>query len=121
MSYIYETLSEIEIANRLYQERDKNGFDFPQCGALAQYLCELSEDSGEPVEFDQVAIRCEWTAYDSWEEIRDSYSDFEEMVLAELETMAEPEESEMLLLAEQFLSENTLYLRVNETFLVYHF
>jgi len=120
MSYIYQTLTDYEVAHIIYQD-EHNGFDYAQSKALAEHLIELAEIDGEPIELDLVGLRCEWTAYDSWQELQASYSDYEEMVLAELETMVEPEDSEMLLLAEQFLSDNTMYLRVGDTFLVYHF
>ncbi len=120
MSYIYESLTEYQVTNAIYED-EHNGFDYDQSKALAEYLYELVVDTDTPIELDLVGIRCEWTAYDSWQDLQASYSEYDEMVLAELETMAEPEDSEMLLLAEQFLSENTQYIRVNDTFLVYSY
>ena len=120
MTYIYQTLTDYEVAHYIFQD-EYNGFDYAQSKALAEYLFELAEGNGKPIELDLVGLRCEWTAYDSWQELKEAYSDFEEMVLAELETMVEPEDSEMLELAEQFLSDNTMYIRVHDTFLVYHF
>ena len=120
MSYILESLTEYQVTNAIYED-EHNGFDYEQSKALAEYLYELVVDTDTPIELDLVGIRCEWTAYDSWQDLQASYSDYEEMVLAELETMAEPEDSEMNELAELFLRDNTTYLRVGDTFLVQHF
>lgn len=120
MTYIYQSLTEYEVAHLIYQD-EHNGFDYAQSNALAEYLFELADDINEPIELDLVGIRCEWTAYDSWQDLQASYSEYEEMVLEELETMAEPEDSEMNELAELFLRNRTIYLRVGDTFLVQHF
>ncbi len=33
--------------------------------ALVEYYEQLEDDLGEPIEFDRVAIRCEWSEFDS--------------------------------------------------------
>jgi hypothetical protein len=40
--------------------------------ALAEYLDELSEDIGEPIEWDRVAIRCDYSEY-TLKELLDSF------------------------------------------------
>jgi len=42
--------------------------------ALAEYYQELEESTGQEIEFDQVAIRCEWTLFESLAEIAAAYS-----------------------------------------------
>ena len=44
---------------------DDNDASWTRLGAyaLAEYLDELSEDIGEPIEWDRVAIRCEYSEY----------------------------------------------------------
>ena len=42
--------------------------------ALINYLEELSEDIGENVEFDGVALRCEYSEYASLEDLKADYS-----------------------------------------------
>jgi len=46
------------------------GFD-----ALYKYLDDLSEDIGEDIQLDVIALCCEWSEYDSIEEACDQYSD----------------------------------------------
>lgn len=42
--------------------------------ALAEYLDELSDDIGEPIEWDRVAIRCEYSEY-TLRDILDNFGD----------------------------------------------
>ena len=59
-----ETLSTLEIADRLF--RDENaGWTYAGAHALAEYLEQLEEESGEEMEFDRVAVRCDFSQYDS--------------------------------------------------------
>ena len=56
------TLSTYDIANRLL--RDNNAaWTRPGAFALAEYLQELENDTGEQMEFDAVAIRCDYAEY----------------------------------------------------------
>lgn len=41
--------------------------------ALVEYYENLEEETGTEIEFDPVAIRCDWTEYDSLETIGDAY------------------------------------------------
>jgi hypothetical protein len=41
--------------------------------ALAEYLEQLEEDTGEEMEFDSVAIRCDYSEYDSLQEWAEDY------------------------------------------------
>lgn len=65
-----ETLNTYEIADRLF--RDENAsFSYAGAHALAEYLEQLESDTGEEMEFDRVAIRCdfaEWTSLVEWAE-----------------------------------------------------
>jgi hypothetical protein len=58
------TLSTYDIANRLL--RDSNAC-WTRSGALAmaKWLESYEEDTGEQMEFDAVAIRCDWSEYPS--------------------------------------------------------
>jgi hypothetical protein len=59
-----ETLTTYQIANRLL--KDSNAcWTRPGALALAEYLQEMEESTGEQMEFDVVAIRCDWTEYPS--------------------------------------------------------
>ena len=40
---------------------------------IMEYLDELSEDTGDPITFNHVAIRCEWSEYATIKEAADAY------------------------------------------------
>ena len=48
--------------------------------ALAEYWEELSDDIGEDIQWDRVAMRCEFTEFTSWDSICGSYELDEEEV-----------------------------------------
>ncbi len=48
----------------------REGFD-----ALHEYHAELSEDIGEDIQIDVIAICCEWSEYDSMRAAIDAYGD----------------------------------------------
>jgi len=64
------TLSTYEIVNILRQD-----FTYEAAKALAEYYEELERDTGEEMEMDRVAIRCDWTEYESAEEFISANSD----------------------------------------------
>jgi len=56
------TLSTYDIADRLL--RDSNAcWSRPGALALAEYLQSIEDDTGEQMEFDAVAIRCDYSEY----------------------------------------------------------
>ena len=57
------TLSTYDIADRLL--RYSNAWSRAGAFALAEHLQEFEENTGEQMEFDAVAIRCDWTEYPS--------------------------------------------------------
>jgi hypothetical protein len=59
-----ETLSTNEVAERLLADENAN-WTWAGAQALAEYLEELESDMGEEIEFDRVAIRCDFSQYDS--------------------------------------------------------
>jgi hypothetical protein len=66
-----ETLTTYQIADRLL--RDSNAcWSRPGALALAKYLQSVEEDIGEQMEFDAVAIRCEWA---EWPSAVDAHND----------------------------------------------
>lgn len=58
-------------------EDRKNTFSYEGKKALFDYLEEYENDSGEKVELDIIALCCEYTEYDSLEDLQASYSDIE--------------------------------------------
>lgn len=78
MTYIYEQLSTYQIADALKQDSNA-GWSYEGAKALAEYLEEYVASTGEPLELDIVAIRCEFSEYASLEELKENYSDIETM------------------------------------------
>ena len=65
MTFIYETVNESTFIDGL---RDHAKFSWYCAKALYDYYMHLAEDSGQPIEFNPIAIRCEWSEYESLEE-----------------------------------------------------
>tara|TARA_R100000329_G_C7526430_1_gene185680 strand:- start:146 stop:448 length:303 start_codon:yes stop_codon:yes gene_type:complete len=55
----------------------RNNFSYDGLGALFDYIEELERDIGEDIEFDPIALCCEYSEYDSFEELKDDYDDIE--------------------------------------------
>ena len=58
------TLNTYDIANALKSDENAN-WSWDGARALAEYLEELEQDTGEEMELDVVAIRCDFSEYDS--------------------------------------------------------
>jgi hypothetical protein len=72
------TLSTYDIADRLL--RDSNAcWTRPGALAMAKWLESYEEDTGETLEFDAIAIRCDWTEYPSAVEAHNDTSSEEEL------------------------------------------
>ena len=54
-------------------ELRKEQFSYEALKELFEYYDNLAEDTGEPIQFDMVAICCEWAEYDSLEELEEAY------------------------------------------------
>ena len=54
-------------------EQYKNNFSYEGLSALFDYLEEIEESTGEELEFDPVALCCEFSEYDSLEDLIDYY------------------------------------------------
>tara|TARA_Y100001937_G_scaffold124687_1_gene189898 strand:+ start:176 stop:490 length:315 start_codon:yes stop_codon:yes gene_type:complete len=67
----------IRSASHIRDEFNRYGrysqFTYYAYDALFEYYNELSDNTGEPIEFDVVAICCEWTEYDSLQELASAY------------------------------------------------
>tara|TARA_R100001510_G_C7465502_1_gene84125 strand:- start:177 stop:479 length:303 start_codon:yes stop_codon:yes gene_type:complete len=55
----------------------KNNFSYEGLKSLYNYLVDLEEDTGDNIEFDPVAICCEYSEYENLEEIKNNYNDIE--------------------------------------------
>ena len=67
-----ETLTTSEMAHRLHND-EYSSFSIDGAFALVEYLEELEEELNEQIEFDLIAIRCDFTEYESLEEFRECY------------------------------------------------
>jgi hypothetical protein len=54
-------------------------FSYKAKEALYNYFEQLSEDIGEPIEFDVIAICCEYTEYTSFEKLQEEYNDIKSL------------------------------------------
>ncbi len=61
-----QTMSQSDFLNQ-WPESQKNQFSFDALRALFDYYEELEEDCGTEIEYDPIAICCEWCEYDSLE------------------------------------------------------
>ena len=61
----------------LSSETYKNNFSYDGLKSLYNYLVDLEEDTGDNIEFDPVAICCEYSEYENLEEIKNNYNDIE--------------------------------------------
>jgi len=66
------TLNTNEVANQLRQDQYAS-YSYKGSIALAEYLEELEESIGEPMELDIVAIRCDFTEHESLIDAVQSY------------------------------------------------
>lgn len=67
-----QTMTTYDIADALFNDENAN---WSRAGAfaLAEYLEELEESTGEEMEFDRVAIRCDFSEYKSLLDFADEY------------------------------------------------
>jgi hypothetical protein len=66
------TLSTNDIIDALLSDEYAN-WDYDTAKALAHFYEDLEDSTGEPIELDVVAIRCEWSEA-SKEEVRSNYN-----------------------------------------------
>jgi hypothetical protein len=68
-----EYVSESEFIDRFRQMDRKENFSYEGRKALFEYFEQLEEDLGEEIEFDCIAICCEYTEYDSLRDFQREY------------------------------------------------
>lgn len=66
-----------------FSDTYKNNFTYEGKQALFNYLEELSNDIGEDIELDTVALCCEYTEYATADEAASNYFEYEGMVYDE--------------------------------------
>ena len=75
---IYTQMSNVDMISDLMQD-DSAKWSYSQAEALAEYYDQLSDEINESIEWDAVAIRCEWSVYDSEEEVVNAYENGREI------------------------------------------
>ena len=62
----------------------KNNFSYEGRRALFDYLEELEDDTGEKIEFDPIALCCEYSEYENFKALKETYDNDE---ITNLETL----------------------------------
>ena len=70
---MYTRVTEDNFRNTFLTSDYKNNFSYDGLTALYDYFEELEDDLGEPIEFDHIAIACEYSEL-SIKDLRDNYS-----------------------------------------------
>ncbi len=71
---IKQSINESQFITEFNQMRPDN-FSYDGLKALYEYLDQLSEDIGEDIELDIIALCCEYTEYESLQAFQDDYGD----------------------------------------------
>ena len=72
MTYIFQTVNETAFVQAFDDMDRAENFSRPARRALFDYIAELAEGSGTPVELDVIALCCDWQEMTA-DEIRDEY------------------------------------------------
>ena len=75
MLYIEPTTN--EMIQMLRNDQYAN-WSYEGAEALIDYLEQLSDDIGENIELDVVELRCHYSEYSSWDELKEDYRDHSE-------------------------------------------
>lgn len=108
-----QTLSWDEVRRGIWNVYDHQ-FSWEAAGALADYYDDLEQDIGEEIEFDAVAIACDWREYGSAEELIDDYR----YLCPEEDTPDDWTEEDVLLALLECLRDNTDVLEFSGGWLV---
>ena len=68
-----DTVTQTEFVDRFVKIDRENNFSYWGRVALFEYFEQYEEDTGEQIEFDPIAICCEYTEYESLDELNDVY------------------------------------------------
>jgi hypothetical protein len=70
-----DTVTEYQFINEMAQSQ--HGFSREGARALFEYFEAYEEDTGEQLDFDPVAIRCDFDEYENLKAVQDNYEDIE--------------------------------------------
>jgi hypothetical protein len=85
-----------------FSDTYKNNFSYEGKKALYDYLENLSEETGEDIELDTIALCCEYSEYENFEDITKSYEMIETMEDLENHTMVIPLQGKEGLIIQEF-------------------
>lgn len=105
-----ETLTTGNAASRLYEDGNA-GWSYAGAWALVEYLEELEDEIGE-IEFDVVALRCEYTEYGSAEEAVEACNsdDYED-----LKAQSDGDADDLKELCMEYLQKHTTVILIPES------
>ena len=75
---IIQTVNKSQFIDNLLAD-DYASWTYEDAEALFDYYEQFSDDTGEDVELDRVALRCVWTRADSIDEVIEEYDDIESL------------------------------------------
>jgi len=64
---------------RAFEQSRPDNFSYDGLGALFEYMEEYEDSCDTEIEFDMIAICCEFTEYDNFAELQDNYDYIESM------------------------------------------
>lgn len=74
-----QNLSWYDFSDRFFKsDTYKNNFTYEGLKALFEYLESLEEDTGEPIEFDMVALCCDYSEFDNAKDAVSEYGSINE-------------------------------------------
>ncbi len=73
---IIKTVNEYDFVNE-FRAYERENFTREALVALFEYLEDYSEDTDEPLELDVIGLCCDFSEYESFEEIQGAYSNLE--------------------------------------------
>ena len=68
-----ETLTKHQFIDAFKQSARKNQFSYEGLVSLFEYLEEYEDSTGETIEFDMIALCCEYAEYENLEEFQNDY------------------------------------------------
>lgn len=74
---IVDTLTRFKFVDE-FQKIRPNNFSYEGLHALYDYFDDLSHDIGQPIEFDPIAICCEFREYESFKQLQEDYPDIKD-------------------------------------------
>lgn len=102
----------MEVAHRLLKDENAR-WSYEGAYALARHYEEMEEESGEEMELDVVAIRCEWTEYKTLQEVAEDYR------IPDLDGLSDDEKEEAI---KDYINDNTqMLVTQGKTYLVRQF